>query len=376
MNNLQLAYDEFISYDINKLKINPRKTSLQTRFCLLKGGFASGKTYLIHDTLKNIDKEYILYIDFLVYKNKDIKINNKLFEFVAKTNITHIVFENIQEINKESITILDRLKSTQTIEQIIITSYEIDGIDGFDVIYCNLLDYEEHMLFYPTSKTNLFVEFLRGNSNKIGIDTQSKSQIKTQSSDNNRIRDILSYVKNTDEFNWFMFMLGYCDKKVSIYSMYLTYKTNNKISKDYFYKLSLKYQNNGVLFYCDKYASKNSAKKLYFYNHTLHDLNSYSKNLQATLCNMVYLQLISKYNIDNIYYYDFITFYLPKQKLAILVNVFFSDEFIANNTASIIRSMEQIEIEKIELININTTNTIYIDDIKCDILPFETWALL
>jgi predicted AAA+ superfamily ATPase len=343
----------------NKINFPPifeRKIKIEERYTLLYGPKFCGKTFLIYDYLEqNKDKEY-LYIDLDDLRNHN-DINN-LQEFIKEKNIKILVIENYHE----------KIQLPK-VESIVLSSNKLIDINEFHNLKILPLDFEEYILFDTKHQntTNSFNSFLKfGNLPEIIEYKEFKKHqrndeiIKLQSDNPTIIAIIKLLIKS----------LG---QNKSPYWLFNILKQEMKISKDFFYKTFKELEDSHTLISCPKYNQPRAVKKIYFYNYALIDNVTYQKNFANVFSNMIFLELY--HTNENIFYLDGIDFYLPDTNSIIITMPFFNQFFLSSITSKIIKAMEENTIENITIVTVSNSETMYIENLECEVLPFYEWAL-
>ena len=356
MNLLNILYDT----PLPKMTILQRKQIITKPHTIVSGVKQSGKTYLIYDYLSSFDEETYLYIDFDDLRQHNVNIETLLIDFLQKNKIKILALDNFK-FNFD----LSKFISLQSI--IISTNDTTMHLNSFTTLNLYPLDFEEYILFDSKHQntTNSFNSFLKYGNLAHNINISESNQLKENQ---NTIRLLTNNELELNILNLFIKSSG---ELKSIFQLFNTFKSSHKISKDQFYKIAKYFELNNIIFYCQKFNQPKTVKKLYCYNHGLIDAVSYNKNFQNTFSNMVYLELITKY--QEIYYLDNIDFYIPFDNSIIITIPFFTD--FVSLSSKIIPSIIELKIRKITIITISTEKTIFIEDIQCDILPFYEWSL-
>ena len=347
-------------YDITLSKINflERKISITGENTLLIGPPKSGKTYLIYDYLSQFEEDTYLYIDFNDYKNNFSDIEKYIDDFIVKNKIEILVLENFKFTFK-----LPKVTTT------IITTNKINSLENFTTLYLSPLDFEEFLLF-DTKHQNVsysFNSFLKyGNFPEIIEYNEQKKQKR-----NYEICQL--FCEDKTELEILFLLIKNASEKKSIFQLYNSLKKDIKISKDRFYKTCDNYEQNNIIFFCQKYDQPKAVKKIFIFNHALIDIVSYKKNFNNLFKNMVYLE-INKRDKD-IYYLDNIDFYLPKQDLIILAIPFFNNLITANITSKILPLIERYNIKEISIITVSGEQNLFIEEIEVQIITFNEWVL-
>ncbi len=168
-------------------------------------------------------------------------------------------------------------------------------------------------------------------------------------------------------------LIKFAGEKKSIFQLFNTLKKDIKISKDRFYKICEQYEQNGVIFFCQKYEQPKAIKKLFVFNHALLDIVSYKKNFNNLFKNMIFLELKSRGK--DVFYLDNIDFYLPDEKSIIFAIPFFNNLVSASIVSKTLPYIKKYQIENISIVTISGEQNIFIGDIEASILPFYNWVL-
>jgi len=350
---LNTIYDNKIDFPL----FLERKVKITNPYTFVYGVKFSGKTFLIYDYLNsNKDKNY-LYIDL-----KDFKISfynyTNLDSFIKENNIEILIVENYT---------LDFV--LPKVDSIIVSNEEKLLVNNFEYIKVQPLDFEEYLLFDTKHQntTNSFNSFLKyGNLPEI-IDFKD---FKKQS----RLQEIIKlFYQNETALYILKLFIKHSAQTKSIYQLFTLLKKDIKVSKDYFYKIALDLQKRNIIYFIPKYNQEKAVKKIFCFNHALIDSINYNKNFAYIFANMVFLELNSRYK--EIFYLDNIDFFIKEEKTIILCMPFYNTVLFTNNTKKILNSISGLDIDLIQIITISTQDTIYIDDISCEILPFYNWAV-
>ena len=317
-----------------KVKIFDRKVNLKFENTLIIAPKDSGKTYLILNFLKEFEGSYF-YTDF----------NNYFKEEFQKSDLT--IFENY-DFSMELPNNPTFITSTKDIE-----------VPNFKKIYLKSLDFEEYFSFNSNISPNVvFSHFLKdGNSPALPF----KDEFFKMEYLREKI-ELMPYNKVILKF-----LLQNIGQKFSLYQIYETIKKRVKISKDTIYKEIKKIVDDKVIFLVNKWNSPKSPKKIFSYNFGYKNILTKEKNILNILENMVFLELNET---EEIYYSEYINFYLPKQKKIVLVMPFAEESQLETRLKHISKKMVY---EKIEIITIS--NEFTMKDKNIEVKPFYLWAL-
>ncbi len=354
MNILEQIYDN----NTNKINFLERKVSITAKNTIIKGPPKSGKSYLIYDYLSNYKVDDYLYIDCDDYRNNNSEITKYLDTFIAENKIEVLVLENFNFY-------FDLPKVTSTV----ITTSKNVLLENFDTIYLTALDFEEFILFDTKHQNtaNSFNSFLKfGNFPEI-IDFSEQKKGKR----NYEICQL--YCEDKVELEILFLLVKSASEKKSIFQLFNTLKKTTKISKDRFYKTCEKYEQNHIIYFCQKFEQPKAVKKIFIFNHALLDIVSYNKNFNNLFQNMVYLEIYKKHK--EIYYLDNIDFYIPEDNLIILTIPFFNNFEVINISMKLSPYIKKYDIKKIYIITVSNEKDINISNINAKVIKFYDWVL-
>ena len=347
-------------YEINFSKINfiERKVKITNPKTIISGASKTGKTYLIYDFLSNFKSNEYLYIDFSDLRNDLIEIAKNLEEFIKKNEIIVLILENFEF-----------QFSIPSCENIIISTSNNQNIEGFERINLNALDFEEYLLHDNkhqniTQSFNSFLKF--GNLPEI-INLEEHKKIQ-------RLQEIIRLIcKDETQYEILKIMIENIDEKKSLFQLFNSLKTKIKLSKDKFYEVCKILENSRIIYFLPKYNQEKSTKKIFCYNYSFLNAITYTKKFKNEFSNMVFLELINKY--EDIYYYEQIDFYIKSKNIAV-VSIPFFNTFLNNNLIKkIIKNALELNIKEINIITISNNEKIQDPKIKINVVPFYEWAL-
>lgn len=347
-------------YEINFSKINfiERKVKITNPKTIISGASKTGKTYLIYDFLSNFKSNEYLYIDFSDLRNDLIEIAKNLEEFIKKNEIIVLILENFEF-----------QFSIPSCENIIISTSNNQNIEGFEHINLYALDFEEYLLHDNkhqniTQSFNSFLKF--GNLPEI-INLEEHKKIQ-------RLQEIIRLIcKDETQYEILKIMIENIDEKKSLFQLFNSLKTKIKLSKDKFYEVCKILENSRIIYFLPKYNQEKSTKKIFCYNYSFLNAITYTKKFKNEFSNMVFLELINKY--EDIYYYEQIDFYIKSKNIAV-VSIPFFNTFLNNNLIKkIIKNALELNIKEINIITISNNEKIHDPKIKINVVPFYEWAL-
>jgi hypothetical protein len=358
MTNLEKLYE----INFEKIPILQRKIQISEPFTIIKGAAKSGKTYLIYDYLMKFSANRYLYINLndLRFDTNTILYNMDRF-LIQYKDIEILILDNCPELENNFFTNL------KTIKSIILTTSKSLYYNGFTTINLYPLDFEEYILFDTKHQNtiNSFNTFFKyGNFPEIIQFNETKQLFRNQ--------EILKIITDTClEFEILKLYIQSSGELKSIFQLFNALKLTHKISKDIFYKISKKFENQNIIYFCQKFRQPKAPKEIYCYNHALIDTVTINKKFNNILANMVFLELNKLYK--KIFYLDYIDFYIQEYNNIILAIPFFNDHILLSS--KILPKLQELNIKNITIITISITKTIFINEIEAEVIPFYEWAL-
>ncbi|XPV67664.1 MAG: ATP-binding protein [Halarcobacter sp.] len=344
--------------EFSKINFIERKVRITHPKTILYGPPKSGKSYLIYDYLSNFDAKDYLYIDLNDFRNDKQEIINNLEEYTFRNKIKVIVLENFDFDFK-----------IPFCESVIISTNKKQSFQGFKNIYLTPLDFEEFLLHENKNHiiTQSFNYFF-----KYGNLPQTVKIIETQTL-NNLQELLLNISKDSTSLEILKILLLNIDEKKSLNQLYLVLKNKIKISKDRFYEECKHLEESKIIFFIAKYNQEKNSKKIYAYNQALFSAITHEKRLKSELTNIILLELINKYK--DIYYLDYIDFYIPSKKSAYVSIPFFNSNFMQNQVKKINKVIADLDIKELTIITISNNEEFVFENMKINVLPFYEWAL-
>ena len=360
MNILEVFYDS--NYQV---KTNPRKEEITSRYTQIIAPHNCGKTYFILDFINTHfkPKEY-LYIDCTDMRTTTL-LTKEIINFIQTNSIEIIIFDNYNiDFNID----FERLR--QIVENIVISSTKAIELIEFKNIYLSPLDFEQFLLFgnYENSKI-AFNNFLKHGNFPISSHLEEAKQI-------NYLQNLIKINAENDTKLYIKTILyEYISQKRSLLELFQKTKEKTKVSKDTFYSYVKYLEDINEIYLVPNYFKPQAVKKIFAYNPALFGAVSIAKKFNNILTNYIFLEL--KYRFDDIYYLDDIDFFIPKDSLIVICMPFITPEILSKKSSSLISVIQEkrISIKNIQIVTNSTEDTIFIDDIECEIIPFHTWAL-
>lgn len=346
--------DSFYDIDFSKIDFEERKLSISNKKTILYGPPKSGKSYLIFDYLSLYKSEEYLYIDFHDLKITNLNFYNDIQKFIDQNEIKIVALDNF-----------DFSLTLPKCDSIIIASRSYQQLDNFESILLYPTDFEEFLLFDKhqniTTSFNYFLKY--GNLVKTIQTNQHHKHEQLQ-------RHIKLLTKDGVELSMLKAIINSSGEIKSLNQLYTALKKEIKLSKDRFYSYCKELETNMIINFLPKLNHEKAPKKLYTYNHALMSETSFKKNFNNIFTNMVYLELRKKHT--EIYYDDQIDFYIPTTNEIVLSKPFFIG---FNVSPKVISFIEEHNIKKITIVTVSNENTLYLDNIECEINPFYIWAI-
>ena len=357
MEILKLLYENMP--DFNEHKFTPRKVLINGGKILLYGAPNSGKSMIAKAFLSSLDKNNFLYINL-----SDIRINSQICaelpKFLAQNKqISSLVIDGIcaDTPNLAEICMLN-------LENIILITQDSEFlVPNFKRIHILPLDFEEFIAFDKRSDENaLFATFLqKGNSpsahNRVDINLLEQQNL-IKNLDKNGISTLLECAK-------------FAGKTFSVNQIYYALHAKNKISKNSVYSYIGDFTKREIIIRV-KHFSQNSYK-IYFSNFIHKDALGFEKDFLAKLRGAVFCELRKLQ--DEIYYTKQLDFYLPNLRLGIIVEPFRANEFIFLKFNKMLNILRNLGINRLQIITAANYGVIENGDLKCEILPFQRFAL-
>ena len=342
-----------------KFQVLERKMKIESPFTLVQGAHKSGVTYLILNRLFEFKREEFLYIDFDDIRTPSEITFEQCIEFCKTKSIKILAIEN----GTFEPFVVDDL-------EIIFSSKRRISIENFEELRLFGLDFEEFIAFYAKESddaSHIFSLFLKDGNlpQKIGKNDFSKLTL-TQLYVN-------TISKNPIKQKLFFHLCQSATLKLTFLQMYNTIKVNTKTSKDSLYKYLSELEEEGALFFVEKFGQKNGAKKIYVYDFSMISAVTYKKGPLKAFENMVFLEL-AKRN-QEIYYDDGIDFLMADAERAVISNAFATKETALSKMSKIIRRLQIYEISLLEIVTMGSEFSFEFDGITVEALPFWIWAL-
>lgn len=336
-----------------------RKQTITSKKTIINGTKKSGKTHLVIDHMSQYASKNILYIDLLDARIDAKAVVSKLAAFLQAHPIEVLVIENF-----------DFSFDIPNIEHIILTCNEsYEPLEGFETITLFPLDFEEFIAF---DKKHFNVEHLFNLYANIGsypiasVEGGYEYALKMQEM-------LRSFFTQTSEFEIFKQLCIAQSTLVSPFAIFKKLSPHMKLSKDKFYEIINKLQENNMIFLLEKFHSPKSKKKVFIIDFALRNSLTLQKEFLKNFENMVFLELIKKK--QTLFYTQGIDFYNPTQHKAILCIPFLTEDFIKMKLKKILDHLKELDVRRVEIISVGNEGAFYMQAIQCNIIPFWDWAL-
>ncbi len=344
--------------EFSKLVFIERKVKINHPKTILYGAPKTGKSYLIYDYLSNFKKEEFLYIDFEDIRNDKNEIIKHLEKYISKNKIKVLVLENYEyDFN------------LPPCDSIIITIKGTKELQGYEKLFVNALDFEEYLLHEKRNQniTHNFNNFLKYGNLPKTVNENSYNAIK-------ELQNSLKLINpNTTSQEILNTLILNMDEKKSLNQLFLVLKSKIKISKDKFYEECKRFEDERIIYFLGKYKQEKAIKKIYCYNSAFFNAISHKKKFKNELTNTIFLELINKYK--DIFYLDYIDFYIPSQNLAIVSIPFFNSTLMQNQLKKIKKQLEEFNIKELNIVTVSNSENLIYKNHEIYVIPFYEWAL-
>jgi predicted AAA+ superfamily ATPase len=344
--------------EFKKYTVFPRKIDILDEKTIIYGPKKSGKTYLIYYLLQEFNKKDFLYIDFYDSRVDITLVLKKLDQFIKEKNIKLLVLENF-----------DFSFEIPSCEKTIITTISRKDIDGFVSKSLYPFDFEE---FISVEKANAELSTIFSNYTDLG--TYPPVVLGNRENYIRRFQELIRVICGSKiEFEIYKEFALSQGLQISAFSIFNKVKQNNKISKDKFYEIVQKQESEFMLFFLQKYNSSRSVKKIYVLDFASKSVLTFQKDFKKRFENIIFLELYKR--DEEVYFTDFIDFYLPKKELAIISMLFIPLAMIDDRLKRIEGEFKKYSIKKVQLITLDAQESFTRDDIEYEVLPFWNFAL-
>ena len=354
MNTLEYCHE----FDFSKIDFIERKIRISHPKTIISGPPRVGKTFLIYDYLANFKSEDYLYIDFIDIRNSKKNIKENLEEYVYKNKIKVLVLENFEFDIK-----------IPFCESIIISTEKEYSLKSYKNVFLPPLDFEEYLLHENKNQniTQSFNTYLKHGNLPESVNKAEYSVYK-------ELQNLIKlYTSDLITQQILKILFENIDERKSLNQLYLILKEEYKISKDKFYEKCKEFEDKKIIYFIKKYNQERATKKIYSYNSAFFNAINYKKKFKNELTNIIFQELINKYK--NIYFLDYIDFFIPEERLVICSIPFFNSNLMNSTLKKILKNIKEYEIKYLYIITVSNNETFTKDDIEINVLPFYEWAL-
>ena len=320
----------------------PRKMQLDSNNTLLYGASQGGKSYLCIDYLHQQEKNF-LYLDLA-----DLRVTNfhtrLLHAFIKENNIEILALDNYNpsfDLPELSI-------------QIILIARQKIVLEGFVYTKLYSFDFEEFLSTTQKTTTQSFNLYLKNGALDRGVQTLIKA----------------SFDQNLLQL--FCFLCAQCSKPVSVNQVYLQFKKEHKVSKDWLYRTIEWLVANNYIYFISKKNSPKAQKKLFITHQPFLNALTLNTSFIALFQNLVVNELVKKGFCPS--YYE-LTSYLIGSKL-IKVEPFVGEEAIWVKIQKNFGEYKKLGIDSITIITVSSSFEFEIENVQCEAMPFYEWAVL
>jgi predicted AAA+ superfamily ATPase len=353
MNLLEVLYAQ----EFKKPSFYPRKLSISHKKTLITGPKKSGKSTLIFDYLSSLKKGTFLYIDF-----NDLRVTQVIIfglpSFLKNNNIRLLVLENF-----------DFSFKIPDCQEVIITSHQAKEIEHFTTQTLYPLDFEEFIAF---KQRQLNVQALFSDYTDFG--TFPSIVLSAKENFVNHFQDHIRLMCDSPlEFTILKHYALMQGMRISSYTLFNEIKLFHKISKDKFYAISKKLQDEKILFLVQKYNAPKADKKVFMIDFAMKSVLTFEKDFITRFANIIFLELLK--HDEEVYFTDLLDFYIPSEGKAIIPMPFLPPSMIHSKIARFEKDLIKYKIKKIEIITLESEEESDYEGIPMEILPFWSWAL-
>jgi len=354
MQLLELLYER----EFKNLSIIPRKLSIvEDDKLIICGARGSGKSYLIYDYLQFESFGSYLYIDFSDFRVEGIT-KQDLEKFCDEKKITTLVLENF-----------DFSFTPPTVLKTIITTTSYKELDGFVTKVLYPLDFEEFISFDKKFvNEQITFNYFSTRGTYPYVVTSKKEDF-----EKNFQQMLKALYQDSFEFQLLKILSLKQGSLITLLGLFNELKQSFKLSKDRFYAMIKKFQDEYTIFLVPKYEKKSHSKKLYMIDFAIRGVVSFDKDFKKRFENIVFLELLKRG--EEIYYSDRVDFVIPQKKLAITSMLFLPEGLLENKIDILLPSIKELGLKKLQVITLDPEFKYEKDGIECEVLPFWSFAL-
>ncbi|MCV6607850.1 MAG: hypothetical protein OIF32_06540 [Campylobacterales bacterium] len=349
---MDLIEDIYEHQEIDKKTI-PRKLTIDTQKAIIQTPKYCGVKKYISDLILQ-EKKKFLYIDLQDLRTKDLATKD-LNHFIQEEKIQLIVVENYKATLEDIV--------CETVYLLTEENIKIDGFKNYSLLP---LDFEEFISLHKKIENieELFDEYFKHGSLPEMIHLKDQERVI-------RAREFIYLLfplqTKQEIFKFIVLKTGFA---FSLFQAFNLIKQEIKISKDIFYKTVEELENKKYIFSVSKFESPKAPKKYYPYDFVFKQALTFKKDLGKNFEHMVFLELIK--GGFEVYYMDFIDFFIPSENRAVLTLPFLNYEQL------LVKSTAVLSVKTVETIEIVTMGYEYTGEVHGAFVtakPFWTWAL-
>jgi uncharacterized protein len=342
-----------------KIHLFERKISLEDENSIISGPARCGKSSLILKKLFELKKDDSFYIDFADLRTPKELTFDEIVNFSRTKKIAILAIENAPFL-LNSITGLTIFASQN----------EYISQAGFETIEVGALDFEEYIASGHKEiedTAHLFAQFLKDGNlpEKAGKNELKKLKLTQQA--------IVGISEVAQKRELFKYLCKSGGLKLTFLQMYNFLRESSKFSKDSLYRYSKELEDEGAVYFVEKFGQKNGAKKIYLYDFSMISALSYKKEPLRVFENMIFLEL-AKEN-QEIYYTDSIDFLMADAGRAVMAKPFATIDVVLRKMSETTKLLKMFEIELLEVVTMGAEFTFEQDSVLVEAMPFWIWAL-
>ncbi len=352
-NLLEILYAQ----EFKKPSFYPRKFSFTEKKTLLYGPKKSGKTTIIYDYLSTRKKGTFLYMDFA-----DLRLSQAILfglpNFLVTHNITLLILENF-----------DFSFKIPPSPEVIITTTTPRHLEGFTQAVLYPLDFEEFIAFERRQSTieSTFNDYATWGTYPAVILAHKEGFTKF-------FQDHIQLIcQNPLEFTILRQFALSQGERISAFTLFHEIKVFHKISKDKFYAILKKLQEEQTLFLIEKFQAPKADKKVYLIDFAIKSVLTFEKDFIKRFENIIFLELMK--SREEVYFTDLLDFYLPHHDRAIMAMPFLPLSIIKNKLSRLESELKKYKIQTLTILTLEHEEHFYHDKLSVEVLPFWDWAL-
>lgn len=331
-----------------------RKLLFENNKTLIASPKYSGALEWVLEAVEESEVSSFIYIDLNDFRVENLNAR-KLNDFIKQERIEFVCIENYTPNF-----------GTVEAEKILLITEEKTDLPGYETAALLPLDFEEFLSLRENIKSieDLFDDFFKHGGLPSLINLEDEERVKRAA----ELLKLLFPSRSIMEiFKFFILKTGF---SFSLFQAFNLIKQEIKLSKDFFYKTIEDLENKNYIFSVEKFGSSRSPKKFYPYDFVFRHSLTYKKDLAKNFEHMIFLEL-KKRNFE-IYYMDFIDFYIPSQERIILTLPFLTyEQLLVKSTAALSSKRAQ----NLEIVTLGYEYDGEVLGTRISAKPFWEWAL-